>query len=269
MNKTTVRRILLVLLLLIFVVSTGWIAAVRLRYRASREKYADAAAQYAEPAGRTPLPQNALPVGENPEIVAAEESSSEDQPPITINFDKLREKSSAVVGWIYCEGTVINYPVVQAPDNDFYLERDYTGAYDPSGAIFTDEADNPGFVDSNTIIYGHHMADMSMFASLEYWLQEDYFRAHPVMWLLTPEQNYRVELFSVYSTVATSETYTIYYQPRQEFDNYLRQVKAWSFFPTEVELEPDAHYVVLSTCAYNYDEGRTVLHGKLVPVPAA
>lgn len=87
MNKTTVRRILLVLLLLIFIVTIGWIAAVRLRYRASREKYADAAAQYAEPAGRTPLPQNGAPVGENPEIVAAEESSSEDQPPITVNYE--------------------------------------------------------------------------------------------------------------------------------------------------------------------------------------
>lgn len=268
MTKTTLRRILLVLLLLVFVVTTGWIAAVRLRYRASREKYADAAAQYAEPAGRTPLPQNGVPVGENPEIVDVEENTSEDQPPISINFEKLQEKSPAVVAWIYCEDSLINYPVVQAPDNDYYLERDYTGNYDPSGAIFTDEADNPGFVDSNTIIYGHHMADMSMFASLEYWLKEDYFRSHPVMWLLTPEQNYRVELFSVYPTIATSETYTIYYQPRQEFDGYLRQVKAWSLYQTEVELESDAHYVVLSTCAYNYDEGRTVLHGKLVPVPA-
>ena len=256
--RKIIRRIMLVLLLLAFVVSTGWAAAVRLRYRASRNKYSAAAEQY-----------SASTVYRADTETAEQTGTDVDLPPIEVNFAELREKNHDIVGWIFCEGTVINYPVVKAPDNDYYLDRDYTGSYDPSGAIFTDEANNPGFVDSNTIIYGHHMADMSMFASLEYWLKEDYFREHPAMWLLTPEQNYRVELFSVYSTVATAETYTIYYQPREEFDTYLRQVQAWSLYQTDVELDSDAHYVVLSTCAYNYDEGRTVLHGKLVPAHAA
>ncbi len=270
--KKTVRRIFLILLLLIFIISTGWIAAVRLRYRTSREKYANAAEQFtSQPVGDDGNDSNSrddTAPDETPDVFSVS-SPLEGLPPITVNFDRLREKNGDVIGWIYCEDTAINYPVVHAPDNEYYLDRDYLGEFDPSGAIFTDEVNTPGFLDSNTIIYGHHMADMSMFASLEYWLEEDYFASHPTMWLLTPEQNFRVDLFSVYQTVATSSTYTVFYQPRLEFDNYLRQVQAWSNVTTGVELDSDSHYVVLSTCAYNYDEGRTVLHGKLVPVDAA
>ena len=269
--RKTIRRIILVLLMLVFVVTTGWIAAVRLRYRASREKYGSAAEQYTASSeeGRVTASQGAASSAE-PDAAASADAETfaaeADIAPIHVDFEQLGKVNGDVIGWIFCPDTAINYPVVHATDNEYYLDRDYRREYDPNGAIFTDEENSPGFADSNTIIYGHHMADMSMFASLEYWLDQAYYDAHPVMWLLTPEQDYRVDLFSCYSTTEDSDSYTIYYGPGTQFEYYLRRAAADSAFRCSVELEPDAQYVLLSTCAYGYDEGRTVVHGKLVPL---
>ena len=189
--------------------------------------------------------------------------------PIEVDFTRLRQVSADAVGWIYCEGTVINYPVVYGRDNEYYLERDYRGSYDPNGAIFTDMRNEKGFTDHNVILYGHHMQDGSMFASLKNWFTPSYYEAHPVMWLLTPEQDYRVEIFAAYPTTAGSDTYSVFQEPGQQLENYLNWVMKWTVIQPEVETGPDGHYIVLSTCAYSWEDARTVLHGKLIPVDSA
>ena len=187
-----------------------------------------------------------------------------------MNFDYLKEVNSDVIGWIYCENTVINYPVLHAPDSEYYAERNYRGESDACGSIFTDPSNRMHFEDSNVILYGHHMQDMAMFASLKYWLEQEYYDSHPVMWLITPEQDYRVDLFSGFTTSANSDTYMIYYGPSPEFDEYLVNAKSQSMFQApDMELDGNAHYLVLSTCAYSFHLARTVLFGKMVPVDSA
>ena len=41
------------------------------------------------------------------------------------NFSKLLQENEDTVGWIHLPGSPINYPVVQAEDNDFYLRRNF------------------------------------------------------------------------------------------------------------------------------------------------
>ena len=261
--------ILLSLGVILFCAGGLWVS--RQRYRASREVYNEAASQYTRPADSGG--QNGVPQGGGDHTAgqtgADDQDSAPDAAPITVDFKSLTSVSDNVIGWIYCEDTVINYPVVYGVDNEYYLDRDYRGVYDPSGSIFSDAANLRGFEDYNTILYGHHMQDMSMFASLKYWLDQEYYEKHPVMWLLTPEQNYRVELFSGYATTADSLSYSIFRGTGPEFEAYLRIAANSSAFRSPVELDPYARYVVLSTCAYSSELARTVLHGKLVPVDAA
>lgn len=186
--------------------------------------------------------------------------------PIIVDFDALKEVNPDVFAWIYCEGTVINYPVVHGRDNQYYLHRSFDGTYRFAGTIFSDASNTPGIVDSNIILYGHHMKDGTMFADLKYWLDPDFFREHPCMWLMTPDGDYLIELFSAYTTQATSETYTIFLGPSAQFDAYLAKVARRSPVAMDATLDSDAHYVVLSTCTEATGLTRTVLHGKLVPV---
>lgn len=245
--------------------------ASRQRYRASRDVYNDAASQFIKPADSGNHDVKPQSGGDSTSGQAAEDvpDSAPDTAPITVDFKSLTYVSDNVIGWIYCEDTAINYPVVYGVDNEYYLERDYRGSYNPGGSIFSDAANIKGIVDSNVILYGHHMQDMSMFATLKYWQDQEYYEKHPVMWLLTPEQDYRMELFSAYPTTADSDTYAIFRTPGPELDRYLRSAVQNSTIRTSVELDPNAKYVLLSTCAYSSELARSVLHGKLVPVDAA
>ena len=185
--------------------------------------------------------------------------------PIEVDFASLRAKYPDVVGWLYCEGTPINYPVVQRSDNDFYLSHDYTGDFNINGAIFVDSADKLA-VDSKAVVYGHHMKSGSMFASLLDWADQDFYDKHPVMWLLTPDQNYKVVLFSGHHTDAHSNLYTEVHKPGDELDAYLVNAKSLSDFTADVRLDSKGRYIMLSTCAYLFDDDRYVLHGMLMPV---
>ena len=188
--------------------------------------------------------------------------------PITVDFDELLKHCPDVVGWIYSADTPINYPVVQGEDNDFYLHRFMDGSYNPSGTIFLDIACEGDFTSRNTIMYGHHMNDGSMFASLsEYRKQgQEYYDAHSVMYLNTPTQNYRVEVFSGFITDSQSDVYTVSFSTEEGFTNYIRRMKNHSVFESDVEVEPDDNIITLSTCAYDFENARFVVLGRLVPI---
>src|SRR5690554_5924816 len=57
---------------------------------------------------------------------------------LTIDFDALLAEQPDMVVWIYSEGTVINYPIVQVDDNDFYLRRILDGSDANGGSIGMD-----------------------------------------------------------------------------------------------------------------------------------
>lgn len=240
-------------------------------YKVGREDYREAAEQFTGPAAAIDaLPaEERPPAGENAPAEPDAPSVPKVYAPIRVDFSYLTGVNSDAVGWIYCEDTVINYPVVWGRDNEYYLERDYRGNPDPCGTIFTDAENEKDLSDSNIILYGHHMQDMTMFATLKYWLEQAYYEKHPVMWLLTPEQDYRVDLFAGYVTSGEGETYTIFREPSDAFGDYLRSALSQSEFRAEVELDQNARYVVLSTCAYSFYLARTVLLRKLVPADSA
>ncbi len=246
--KKKIFRVIFAILLILFIGSIGGILFILKQYKDNDRLYAQAAEDFTKTGNDT---------GETA--------------PIEVDFDALKQVNEDVIGWIYCEGTVIDYPVLQGEDNDLYLHHAYDGAYSVSGSIFVDSGNREGFVDSNTIIYGHHMKNGSMFASLSKWSEQQYYEEHPVMWLLTPERDYKIELFSGYTTSAYAETYTMFPEPSAEVDAYLKRAAEQSDFqPLEgIELDGEAHYVLLSTCAYVFDNARSVLHGKLVPVDSA
>ena len=302
MNKW-VRRAVFVILLLIFLGSAGMVFSILRQYRTSEQLYEDAVTQFISvvtvpgaaasqgsdsaadiTADAAEAPASAQSMGrEEATVQAATPEASEGsvpQPgadtnvldeiaPLIVDFAALQQIAPDAQAWLYCPGTVINYPVVQGEDDDYYLHRSYDGAYNYPGSIFIEALNQPGFQDYNTILYGHNMRDGSMFACLSSWADQAFYETHPVMWLLTPQQDYKVELFSSYTISAYSDTYQIITQPGEELNGYLDMAVANSDFQSAVELDPEAHYVLFSTCAYVFNNARYVLHGMLQPVSSA
>ena len=96
-----------------------------------------------------------------------------------------------------------------------------------------------------------------------------YYQEHPVLYLNTPTQNYRVELFAGYLTDADSSTYTVSFPDTSSFLLYCQEMKAQSNFKSDVEIQAGDRIVTLSTCAYDWYDARYVVQGKLVPLGVA
>ncbi len=184
--------------------------------------------------------------------------------PVEIDFDALKAVNDDVVGWLYCEDTVINYPIVQGDDNAYYLHRLLDGSYNSGGTLFLDYRNAGGFLDGNAVVYGHNMKDGSMFGSFMKYKEESYYDEHPVMYLLTPEADYRIELFSGYVTDYKSEAYTKTFESDEEIIEFIENSRVDSTFESDVEPSIDDMFITLSTCSYEFDNARYVLVGRLV-----
>ena len=187
---------------------------------------------------------------------------AEETVPIRVNFEYLHGINEDVAGWIFCEDTPISYPFLQSPDNDYYLYRLVDGKQNPSGSLFLDFRNQFDMSDWNSVIYGHNMQDGTMFASLNEYKKQEYYDAHPVMYLLTPEKQYKVELVAGILARADASFYDF---PVPE-DRREEVVNGWledSTFQTQTQIQPDDRFVTLSTCSYEFSDARYVVIGVL------
>ncbi len=259
-KKSTLRTVLLVLIAVLFGVFlfSGW------RLYSTLREYKIAEAQYNGVSGL--FTQRRDDPGSNSQTSLADPRAGEETSPIQVNFVDLKKTGPEVIGWIWQENTVINYPVVQAEDNDYYLHRFIDGSYSAGGSIFTDCKNTPDFSDHNTIVYGHHMNDGSMFASLRNYRYQSYYDEHPTLYLNTPGGNFRIEVFAGYVCDADSDTYTFVFGSGEEFAAWAEKMRSQSDFHSDVPIGMNDKVVTLSTCSYEYWDARYVVQGKLVPI---
>ena len=244
---------LLLLFAGVFVFSAYQLISIGMEYQRGTENY-DALLQYVQ----EPFE---LSDGEE-EGTDTETEPSTDRCP-TIDFAGLQEMNPDIVAWIYCQGTVINYPVVQTEDNEYYLNHLFNGERNSSGCLFVDFRNGSDFSDENTIIYGHNMKNQKMFAPLVHYSDQTYYDAHPVMWLITPEKSYKLEVFSGYVTDPTDQSWQRSFTDRDTFENWLRQTEEKSMFSSNVTVDGADRVVTLSTCTYDFDDARYIVVAKL------
>lgn len=103
-----------------------------------------------------------------------------------INFAELKEQNPEVYAWIYVPGTDVNLPVVQSTtDDNFYLNHNIDGDYAVEGAIYSQSMNAADFSDPVTVLYGHNLVNGSMFSTLHYFENEDFFAQHDTMYIYT------------------------------------------------------------------------------------
>lgn len=157
-GKKLIRLILFMLSAVLFAYSAYKLIDYRIESRTS----SNLNDQLIEQAVSTSSPKENLIIETEPVIVETEQIESTDESeqelpkqevetaPISVDFDLL--ENDDVVGWIYCEDTPINYPVLQSDDNNYYLRRLINGEWNISGSIFMDYRNNLNNQDWNTII---------------------------------------------------------------------------------------------------------------------
>lgn len=178
-------------------------------------------------------------------------------------MDALARKynNDDIVGFIDIPDVGISYPILQGPDNDFYLRRGINKEYDIAGSIFIDMNNKPDFNDDNTVIYGHHLEINSMFTPLDQYRKQDFAQNHTTIYLATKDELREYQIFSAYGIPADYAYRTLYFTNRDDVVPYFNQLRSNS----EVELPsasftPDSQIITLSTCQYDYADQRLAVH---------
>ncbi len=197
---------------------------------------------------------------------ASEPTELQETAPVSVDFEALKGENPDVVGWLCCEDTPINYPILQAQDNDYYLQRLMNGTSNANGSIFMDYRNSSDFSDWNSILYGHNMQNGAMFGTIQRYKQQHYYEKHPVLYLLTPEQDYKVILFSGYTTWSTASATYGFPEELEERNVLVENALERSTFKAGAEILDTDRLLTLSTCAYEFDDARYVLVGVLRPL---
>lgn len=183
-----------------------------------------------------------------------------------VDFAALAEQGVNAAAWLYSPGTPINYPVMQALDNEHYMTRNELDKKDKNGAIYLDCRNTKELSDAQIMIYGNPMADGSMFGSLVEYRSQAYFTEHPTLMLFTPEGRYRIDVFAARTASPAMSNYPTWFETDSARARFVSAIQQGSLIQSDLTIASNATLITLVTCS-DFDAGedsRFVVHGVLV-----
>lgn len=184
-----------------------------------------------------------------------------------VDFEALLEINPDVLGWIYIEGTDINYPIVQGTDNDYYLEHLVDRTPNSAGSIFMDYRNAPDFSDFHTVIYGHNMKNKTMFAGITEYQKTKFYETHPTGQILTPRGNYGFEVIGGYVADLRDPAWNLNFETEEDCLEWLRDSMERSAVGGDYVPVGGEQIITLSTCSYEFDDARFVLICRVTESP--
>lgn len=258
-KKRTGWRIVFWISLVIFLIAVGALAYIGWGYFSSDKGYKDVA-------------EHAFVVMDESAASSVEDETILSLGDLDVDWEYLRSVNPDIVAWVYVPGTRINYPVVQAKDNEKYLNIDFNLTTSRNGAIFLDAANSPSFTDMNNVLYGHHMNDGSMFACIsDDFISNEEFNKHRAVYVLTPSLNYKCTSFSVVLTTGSDLLVQTAFANSEERSKYIQdKIDRSVVQPSEgmPKLDDVKQLFTLSTCDYTQNDGRAVLFTYVVDTAA-
>ena len=193
--------------------------------------------------------------------------TSESEIPFDVDWDVLKDINEDIIGWVYFTGLPqISYPVLQAKDNEYYVHRTYdlSSSDSKAGSIFMDYRMAGDFSSPYSVIYGHNVRDGSMLSDLAQLKDQDLYDKEPYFWILTPDGNYRYQIFSIFQCHRSADVFQRSFDYwGEDFSKWQSELKLRNSMQGDVKLKEYGHVVVFSTCVPNSFD-RTIVCGTYI-----
>ncbi len=207
---------------------------------------------------------------EEPVVVRGHEEEIE-LPDVLDEYKTLYNKNRRLIGWLKIDDTIIDYPVMQTSNNEYYLDHNFNQEKDSNGSIFMDASCKAYPRSQNLILYGHHMRSGKMFGDLEKYARESYYKEHSVIQFDTIYEKSVYQVMYVFRAKVLKENEIAfkYYQfidanSGEEFNSYMKEMAGMSLYDTGITAEYGDELLTLSTCDHSQTDGRFVVVAKRV-----
>lgn len=216
-----------------------------------------------------------------PETDAPTEATTEEptEPPLLEKAEELLAQNPDTIGYISIEGTDVDNPVVQTVDNDYYLHIAFDGTDHRAGTVYMDFRDvfswEEDMHSENIVLYGHNMADNSMFGSLRRYRQDlEFYKEAPIIKFSSNYKEYSYVIFGLVITAgsAAPPNDDLYADPmtwegfpywnmeelddEKHFNYYVDTVETMNMIENNVDVEFGDDLLTLSTCYSDEDNSR-------------
>lgn len=179
-------------------------------------------------------------------------------------YRSLQAENPDFAGWVRIEGTRIDYPVMYTPGRpEYYLRLDFQKRRSSYGTPFLDDSCRLEEPKTNLLLYGHHMRNGSMFADLQNYTKQEYFKEHPYVQFDLVDQAGSYEIAAVVKVDASSDRtpwqQLLFPEKEGDFEQAWQVFCEQRFYDTGVELTAEDELLALVTCEYTQKDGRLMV----------
>ena len=185
-------------------------------------------------------------------------------PYVIPKFQKLVENNPDTVGWLRIPNTNVDHVVMQGDDNFYYLDHNFFEDKLTAGSMTLDFRVDPANLEGNVLLYGHHMQVGTMLNDLGKYRRESFYKQNPIIYFDTIYEEAQWEVFSAYVQSNRFNYFKMDFESRDEYFQYIKALQRESIYETDVELSPDDVILTLSTCVYDFEDARMVVHARRV-----
>lgn len=184
----------------------------------------------------------------------------------------LKQENEDIIGWIQIENTMIDYPLLQTTDNEYYLKHNYKKEESKYGSIYLKDICNIQDNSSNLIIYGHNMKDNQMFNNLLNYKDKNFYNNHKIITVATETAESKYEIVSVFkSRVFYQDEKNVFrfynytnFEDEKQYNEFMNNCKKIGLYDTGVSAKYGEQLITLITCEYSQENGRMVVVAKKI-----
>lgn len=206
------------------------------------------------------------PKPNNSEEVIKEEYADDKYRDIYIESYNQAYDSDEYIGQLIFESGLIDEPIVQTTDNDYFLDIDYkTHQYFMGGTAFVDYDCNV-YLDNNTTIYGHDYAksvdpeQKLMFTPLHRLKDKSNYEENKVIYFVLKDRVETYEICYVYDVNIIEDQFHVQYLDKgepiyyisnyseEDFNTYLNAVEERKMYDTGNTIDFSDKLLTLQTC---------------------
>lgn len=185
-----------------------------------------------------------------------------------LSLSLLQKTNKDVIGILEFDDRVIYEPIVQAPDNDYYVRKNINKEYANAGIPFV-SAD--GNIDSkNVVIYGHSSKWNSIiFTPLMSYVNQSYYKEHSTFRFITENETRTYQIFEVMNVDLNNLDDSLEFTQSSwdsdtAFNAFIADSINRGLYKTGVSVNSDDKLMTLVTCDTRNDNKRIVIVAKRV-----